>query len=112
MACDLCAQTPGRRRGDTKSQQANPIGSTGAYHEPAATMRGVLKRMTSKQIFLLVENDETAAIYRTKKTKFLEKGHEIDPTKIKEGTALAIDVGKDPDLNPVALNVMIEGSPE
>ena len=75
-------------------------------------MRGVLKRMTSKQIFLLVESDETAIIYRTRKTKFFEKGREIAPGQIKEGSALSIDVGKDPDLNPIAINVMVEGHPD
>lgn len=75
-------------------------------------MRGILKRITSKQIIMTVEGDETANILRTRKTKFLQKGKEIKPEQIQEGSLLSIDVGKDPDLNPIAINVMVDAPPD
>ncbi len=89
----------------------NTIGDTGAYHEPAATMHGPLKRITSKAIVIVGDGDQEVEIVRTRKTKFLRNGKEIKPTEIAVGSVLSIDVGKFPDLTPQAVNVMVEAPP-
>ena len=96
------------QRRTTNAPRPNPTAITGAYGEPAATMSGILKRIGSKQIVLVVGGDQDAEILRTKKTKFFAKGAPITPDKIHEGALLSIDVGKDPDLNPIAVNVRVE----
>ncbi len=89
----------------------NTIGDTGAYHEPAATMHGTLKRITAKAIVLITDQDQSVEIVRTHKTKFLRNGKEIKPADIAVGSILSIDVGKFPDLTPQAVNVMVDSPP-
>jgi len=107
----LCAQNPTRNRG-TRQANTNPIDHTGAYNEPAATFSGPLKRITGKLIVITGENDEAIEIRRTHKTKFLKDGKGIKPEEIAPGTLLRVDVGKDPDLNPQAINVVVDDQGE
>jgi hypothetical protein len=89
----------------------NPTIITGAYGEPAATMHGVLKQLTNKDIYIVAEGDQTVKIERTHKTKFLRDGKPIKASEIALGSVLSIDVGKDPQLKPQAINVMVDSPP-
>ena len=109
MALPLLAQQPPQR---TRTRSLpNTIGDTGAYHEPAATMHGTLKRITNKAIVIIGDGDQSVEIVRTHKTKFLRDGKEIKPSDILVGSVLSIDVGKFPDLTPQAVNVMVDSPP-
>jgi hypothetical protein len=89
----------------------NSIGDTGAYHDPAATMHGVLKRLTAKAVTIIGDGDQSVEIVRTHKTRFLRNGKEIKPADILIGSILSIDVAKAPDLTPLAVNVMVDSPP-
>jgi hypothetical protein len=89
----------------------NPTAITGAYGEPAATMHGTLKEITKKDIFLVLDGDQTLRIERTRKTKFLKDGKPIQVSEIAPGSVLSVDVGKDPQLSPQAVNVIVDSPP-
>jgi hypothetical protein len=99
------------RRRTPGQQQPNSTVDSGAYRQPAATMHGVLKKITSKDIIIVADGDQALTIDRTRKTKFFREGKEIKPAEIAPGSVLTIDVGHDPELNPLALNVMVDSGP-
>jgi hypothetical protein len=83
----------------------------GAYDMPAATLHGTLKKITGKDIILLVENDQSVTIDRTHKTKFLRDGKEVKPADIALGSVVTVDVTQDPQLKPQAVNLTVESGP-
>ena len=83
----------------------------GAYGMPAATIHGSLKRITSKDIIIIVEGAQAMTIDRTHKTKFLKAGKEIKPADIAAGSILTVEVSQDPQLKPLALNVTVDSGP-
>jgi len=95
-----------RQRGSTGTSSI-----AGAYNMPSATMHGTLKKITGKDIIINVEGDQLVTIDRTRKTKFLRAGKEIKPADIAVGSVVTVDVNEDPQLKPLALNVMVESGP-
>ncbi len=89
----------------------NAVASTGAYNEPAATMHGILHKLSAKEIVIITEGDQSVTIVRTRKTKFLSKGKEIKPSEIALNSIVSVDVGKFADLTPQAVNVMVDSPP-
>ena len=83
----------------------------GVNNQPAATMHGTLKKITSKDIIIVVEGDQAVTIDRTHKTKFLRDGKDVKPADILVGSVLTIDVSHDPQLAPLALTVTVDSGP-
>lgn len=92
----------------TRAGQPNGTAITGAYNEPAATMHGVLKRITKKSVIIAADGDQIVTMDRTRKTKFFKQGKEVKPEEIAEGSVVSVDVGKDPQLAPLAVNVRVD----
>jgi hypothetical protein len=97
--------------GRTRIPQPNATAVAGAYNEPAATMHGVLKRITKKDIVILVDDDRPVTMDRVRKTKFFKDGKEVQPEQLAMGSIVSVDVGKDPQLTPLALNVRVDAPP-
>ena len=91
-----------------RSRGARPTANTGAYGGPAVTFHGKLKHITNKEVVIISDEDQEIVLRRTHKTKFLKGDKEIKPAEIREGAALTLDVTKDPDMKPVALNVFVD----
>ncbi len=97
--------------GRPRISQPNATAAAGAYNEPAVTMHGVLKRITKKDIVILVDDDRPVTMDRVRKTKFFKDGKEVQPEQLAMGSIVSVDVGKDPQLTPMALNVRIDAPP-
>src|SRR2546423_11073649 len=78
---------------------------------PAVTLRGTLKSIAKKEIVIETDEAQTIAIHRTGRTKFYKGGKEIKASDIATGVLLAVDVKKDPDLQPEALTVVVSPPP-
>ena len=87
---------------------ARPTANTGAYGGPAVTFHGKLKQITNKEVVIVSDEDQEIVLRRTHKTRFLKGDKEIKPAELHEGAALTIDVTKDPDMKPMALNVFVD----
>ncbi|HWB95801.1 MAG TPA: hypothetical protein VG672_03840, partial [Bryobacteraceae bacterium] len=93
---------PRTRRGPNSTLNA------GAYGGPAVTLHGKLKQITNKEIVVESEEEQVIVLRRNRKTKFLKGDQEIKPADIPAGTQLSLDVTKDPEMKPLALNVFVE----
>ncbi|MGI8991883.1 MAG: hypothetical protein ACR2I2_20165 [Bryobacteraceae bacterium] len=91
-----------------RSGSANQTKSTGAYGGPAVTFHGKLKELTKREIVIETEEDQALSIGRYRKTKFLKDNREIKPADIPMGASLTVDVTKDADLKPLAVNVFVD----
>ena len=91
-----------------RTRGARPTANAGAYGGPAVTFHGKLKQISNKEVVIVSDEDQEIVLRRTHKTKFLKGDKEIKPADIPEGTALTLDVTKDPDMKPVALNVFVD----
>lgn len=89
----------------------NAVASTGAYNLPAATMHGVLHKISAKEIVIITEGDQSVSMTRTRKTKFLRDGKEIKPSEIALNSIVSVDVSKFADLSSQAVNVMVDSPP-
>jgi hypothetical protein len=75
------------------------------------TFHGKLVEISKKEVTIETEDQPVFNIGRTGKTKFLKDGKPIKPESIPAGTMLTVDVTKDPDLNPLALTVLVDDAP-
>src|SRR5579871_2794081 len=91
-----------------RTRGGRPTANAGAYGGPAVTFHGKMKQITNKEVVIVSDEDQEVVLRRTHKTKFLKGDKEIKPVEIAEGTALTLDVTKDPDMKPVALNVFVD----
>jgi hypothetical protein len=108
ILCAIGANAQYRRR-TTPNSPGDLTG--GAYNQPSATMHGTLKKITSKDIVILVEGDQSVDIDRTHKTKFLKDGKEIKPADIAAGSVVTVDVNHDPQLHPLAITLTVDSGP-
>jgi hypothetical protein len=108
ILCAISANAQYRRR--TTSNSPGDL-TGGAYNQPSATMHGTLKKITSKDIFILVEGDQSVDIDRTHKTKFMKDGKEIKPADIAPGSVVTVDVNHDPQLHPLAVTLTVDSGP-
>ena|SRR5215831_8617789 len=94
--------------GVSRTRGGRPTANTGPYGGPAVTFHGKLKQITSKELVIVSDDDQEIVLRRTHKTKFLKGEKEIKPAAIHEGAPLTIDVSKDPEMKPVAVNVFVD----
>lgn len=92
----------------TRRGSPNSTINAGAYGGPAVTLHGKLKQISNKEIVIESDEEQVIVLRRTRKTKFLKGDKEIKPTEIPQGTQLSLDVTKDPEMKPLALNVFVE----
>jgi hypothetical protein len=74
----------------------------------AVTFHGKLVEITKKEVTIATEDQPIFNIGRSSKTKFMEDGKSIKPEAIPVGASVTVDVTKDPDLNPLALTVIVD----
>jgi hypothetical protein len=108
ILCALSANAQYRRR-TTPTSPGDLTG--GAYNQPSATMHGTLKKITGKDIVIVVEGDQSVDIDRTHKTRFVKDGKEIKPADIAAGSIVTVDVNHDPQLHPLALTLTVDSGP-
>jgi hypothetical protein len=79
----------------------------GQANEILVTFSGLLKYVTSKQIVIEPEPDNEMTFVRTKRTRFLLKGHETDGARIPKGSVVSIDATQklNGDLEAVTVTV-------
>lgn len=97
---------PRVRRTGPKTNAAPPDGKI-----PNPTFEGVLKMLTSKEILLQMQSDQTLEIRRDRKTKWFDGDKEIKADSIAVGTPLAVDVRQDLDAKPIAVKVVANPPP-
>jgi hypothetical protein len=100
LCCVVSGQT--RRRAVIPSHPNDPI------NQIAVTFYGKLKDISKSEMTIETEDQPTLVIGRSHKTKFLKDGKDVKPDSIPVGTAVSVDVKKDPDLKPLALTVIVE----
>jgi hypothetical protein len=93
---------PRSRRGGSGNK-----GNTLPYGGPAVTLHGTLKFLSKKEIVIETEDAQAINIRRSGKTKFFKDNKEVKPSEIAVGALLAVDVTKDPDLQPSAIAVIV-----
>jgi hypothetical protein len=101
LACSLPAQTQRRRVISPSKAVENLDGLLVTFH-------GKLVEISKKEITIETEDQPIFNIGRSGKTKFLKDGKAIKPDTIPVGALLTVDVVKDPDLNPLAVNVNVD----
>jgi hypothetical protein len=72
------------------------------------TFHGKLTEFTKNDFTIATEDQPAFVIGRSHKTKFLKDGKAVKLDNIPVGAELTVDVTKDPDLHPLALNVTVE----
>lgn len=80
----------------------------GAYKDVAGSFHGKLKDLTSKEITLETDDDQTVSIHRSRKTKFLKGTQTIKPSDIDLETMVTVDATEDVDLSLTAVSVTVD----
>ncbi|MGA2215730.1 MAG: hypothetical protein ABSH31_20835 [Bryobacteraceae bacterium] len=83
-----------------------------AYKDVAGSFHGKLKELSSKEIMIETDDNQTVSIRRSRKTKFLEGKKSIKPTDIDLETLITIDASEDADLKLTAVNVTVDPPPK
>src|SRR5580658_1802339 len=83
-----------------------------AYKDVAGSFHGKLKELSSKEIMIETEDNQTVSIRRSRKTKFLKGKQSIKPTDIDLETPITIDASEDADLKLTAVNVIVDPPPK
>jgi hypothetical protein len=83
-----------------------------AYKDVAGSFHGKLKELSSKEIMIETEDNQTVSIRRSRKTKFLKGKQSIKPTDIDLETPITIDASEDADLTLTAVNVIVDPPPK
>ena len=109
IASSLPAQTRSTRERRSASPRQSP--STGAVKDLAGVFRGTLKELTSKEIVIQNEENQTVSIRRNRKTKFWRDTREVKPVEIALNSSVTIEATQDIDLKPVALTVTASATP-
>ena len=94
---------PQGRRGVISS---TPV--TGAYKGLAGTFHGTLKQISSKEIVIQNDDDQTVVLRRSRKTKFLMDDKEIKASAVAMNTLVTIEAAEDVDLKPIAVSLSID----
>jgi hypothetical protein len=81
----------------------------GAYKGVAGSFHGKLKDLTSKEITLETDDNQTVSIHRTRKTKFLKGTQTIKPSDIDLETPITVEATEEPaDLSLTAVSVTVD----
>jgi hypothetical protein len=80
----------------------------GAYKDVAGSFHGRLKDLTSKEITIQTDDDQTVSIHRSRKTKFLKGTQSIKPSDIDLETMVTVDATEDVDLSLTAVSVTVD----
>ena len=90
---------------ERRSASPRPDPNAASVKDLAGTFRGTLKDLTSKEIVIQNEENQTVSIRRNRKTKFLRDEREIKASEIALDTAVTIEATQDIDLKPMAISV-------
>lgn len=83
-----------------------------AYKDVAGSFHGKLKELSSKEIMIETDDDQTVSIRRSRKTKFLQGKKSIKPSDIDLETPITVDASEDADLKLTAVNVTVDPPPK
>lgn len=89
-------------------RNAGTTATTGGYKDLAGTFHGTLKQLTSKEIVIQNDDDQTVVIRRTRKTKFLMDDKEIKASAVAINALVTIEASQDVDLKPMAVSLSID----
>jgi hypothetical protein len=88
----------------------------GTPHPPAynvaGSFHGKLKDLSSKEIMIETDDNQTVSIHRSRKTKFLKGKDSIKPSDIDLETMVTVDASEDPDLKLTAVSVTVDPPPK
>lgn len=81
----------------------------GTYKGVAGSFHGKLKDLSSKEITIQSEDDQTVTIHRTRKTKFFKGDQSIKPSDIDLGSVVTVEATEEPaDLSLTAVSVTVD----
>jgi hypothetical protein len=83
-----------------------------AYKDVAGSFHGKLKDLSSKEILIETDDDQTVSIHRSRKTKFLKGKESIKASDIDLETMVTVDASEDPDLKLTAVSVTVDPPPK
>ncbi len=96
--------------------QTRRNGTPGTPHPPAynvaGSFHGKLKELTSKEVLIETEDDQTVSIHRSRKTKFLKGKDSIKASDIDLETMVTVDASEDVDLKLTAVSVTVDPPPK
>ncbi len=96
--------------------QARRSVTPGTPHPPAynvaGSFHGKLKELSSKEILIETEDDQTVSIHRSRKTKFLKGKESIKSSDIDLETMVTVDASEDVDLKLTAVSVTVDPPPK
>src|SRR5260370_19616212 len=78
---------------------------------PLVTMRGALRMIDKKKISIDASEDQILIFKRSKKTKFLKSGKEIQPDDFPDGAAVVIEASRAMNGDYDAVNVFLGEPP-
>ena len=110
VASLLHGQTRNSR--ERRSAAPRPDPNAASTKTLAGTFHGTLKDLTSKEIVIQNEEDQTVSIRRNRKTKFLRDEREIKASEIAMGTPVTVEAAQDIDLKPMAIMVTADSTPK
>jgi hypothetical protein len=88
----------------------------GTPHPPAynvaGSFHGKLKELSSKEILIETEDEQTVSIHRSRKTKFLKGKESIKASDIDLETMVTVDASEDVDLKLTAVSVTVDPPPK
>jgi len=88
----------------------------GTPHPPAynvaGSFHGKLKDLSSKEILIETDDDQTVSIHRSRKTKFLKGKESIKASDIDLETLVTVDASEDVDLKLTAVSVTVDPPPK
>src|SRR5581483_1223185 len=79
----------------------------GTYKGVAGSFHGKLKDLSSKEIAIQTDDDQTVTIHRTRKTKFFKGDRSIQASAIELGSVVTVEAKEEPaDLSLTAVTVI------
>ncbi len=78
----------------------------------AGSFHGKLKDLSSKEIMIETDDNQTVSIHRSRKTKFLKGTQSIKASDIDLETMVTVDASEDPDLKLTAVSVTVDPPPK
>jgi len=83
-----------------------------AYKDVAGSFHGKLKELTSKEIMIETDDEQTVSIRRSRKTKFMKGTQSIKASDIDIETLVTVDASEDQDLKLTAVDVIVDPPPK
>jgi hypothetical protein len=96
----------------SRSRRVAPGTPVPSAYNVAGSFHGKLKDLTSKEIMIETDDNQTVSIRRSRKTKFLKGKDPIKASDIDLETLVTVDAGEDPDLKLTAVDVIVDPPPK